>query len=158
MKIEFKRVKKGDVEVVNLLQRQSKQYWGYSDDFMSEFMELYKFTTKQLEEMEMYLMQVNNKISGMYGFKINNKKELQLDNFFMHPDYIGQGLGKIMWEQCIKTALNYNKQEFIIEADPNAEKFYVKMGCYKTHNIESLIGAGRLVPILKYDIGKRHAN
>jgi GNAT superfamily N-acetyltransferase len=114
-------------------------------------MDLYKFTADQIIAIETYLMTSGNKVLGMYGFKINTNNELQLDSFFIDPEYIGQGFGKKMWLECINTGLKYNRESFIIEADPNAEEFYIKMDCYKIREIESSVQAGRLVPILGYN-------
>ena len=71
----------------------------------------------------------NNRDIGFYSFAINKENELELDYFFLHPDYIGKGFGRKMWSECIKTAKDYKKSYFIVWADPNAEGFYEKMNC-----------------------------
>lgn len=151
MHIKFNRAKPIDVDIINNLLRKSKQHWGYDENFINTFMDLYKFTADQITAIKTYLMISEDKVLGMYGFKINTNNELQLDSFFIDPEYIGQGLGKKMWLECINTGLKYNRGSFVIEADPNAEEFYIKMGCYKIREIDSSVQKGRLVPILGYD-------
>lgn len=89
---------------------------------------------------------------GFYSFCINDDNLLMLDHFFLHPDYIGKGWGRKLWEACCKTVVELNKSEFILCSDPHAEFFYLKMGCEKIGVQQSNLCPTRYLPILKYQI------
>lgn len=149
MNISFKKIEDVDLNCINDFMYFSKKYWGYTEDFMTKFMNLFQFTDEQLKSMDVYFMCLKEDMIGMYGFKVEDEK-LYLDMLFLHPNYIGQGLGNKLWEQVIVTANNYPQEEFEFDADPNAEGFYLKKGCLKVRVKESPIEKNRLIPILKY--------
>ena len=78
--------------------------------------------------------------------------KMNVDNFFLHPDYIGKGWGKKMWELCCADAKQMGKTEFIIWSEPNAEKFYQRMGCIKIGERPSPMMPDRRPPIMKYTL------
>ena len=57
-----------------------------------------------------------------------------------------------MWDACCQEAKKQGENEFIIWSDPNAENFYLKMGCQKIGVRESPMMPNRYPPILKYKI------
>lgn len=60
---------------------------------------------------------------GEINFGFNADGLFELDNFFLHPNFIGKGIGRMLWHACCQEAKNQGKKEFIIWSDPNAEKF-----------------------------------
>ena len=47
------------------------------------------------------------------------------------PEYIGVGLGKVMWDQAIYLAKKTSAKYFMLWADPEAEGFYKRCGCIR---------------------------
>ena len=88
----------------------------------------------------------------MYSFSRNKDNQLELDNFFLHPDYIGQGIRKIMWERCVESAKSHKDPFFILWSDPNAEGFYFKMGCEKIGARKSPMMPNRYPAIFKCNL------
>lgn len=71
------------------------------------------------------------------------------DNAFLD---IGKGVGRMLWHTCCQEAKNQGQSEFIIWSDPNAEKFYIKMGCKKIGVRKSPMMPDRHPPILKFKL------
>ncbi|MEY2344101.1 GNAT family N-acetyltransferase [Proteus mirabilis] len=42
------------------------------------------------------------------------------------PSFIGQGIGKTLYERAVEHARKMNVKELVLDADPNAENFYKK--------------------------------
>lgn len=120
-----------DIEAINQLLRISKAHWGYDEEFLDRFMENFSINVERLKKTTTRLFYVDDKLAGLFGFIINEDDLLELDNFFLHPDYLGKGFGYKLWHACCDTAKELGKNEFIIWSDPNAENFYLKMGCEK---------------------------
>lgn len=148
----MRNAKPDDLDAINHLLRLSKSHWGYSDAFINEFMAKFSVTIEHLQKSTTILFYVDGKIAGFYGFCIDENGVLELDNFFLHPDHIGKGLGQQLWDACCNTARELKKTEFIIWSDPHAEKFYIKMGCEKIGVRESPMMPNRYPSILKYKI------
>lgn len=87
-----------DLEIINHILRLSKSYWGYDKQFMDRFMNEFRITPEHLHQSKTYLFYVDEKLAGYFGFILTNDGQLELDNFFLYPDYIGKGLGRRLWQ------------------------------------------------------------
>lgn len=152
MNIEIRTAELQDIEAINHLLRLSKAYWGYDEAFINKFMEKLCITPNHFGKTTILLFYVNGEIAGFYNFLVNEDKTLELDNFFLHPKYIGKGFGKKLWDACCNTAKEFGRNEFIIWSDPHAENFYIKMGCEKIGARASPVMPNRYPPILRYKI------
>lgn len=65
-------------------------------------MKLFGMTKDYLINNTVRIMLANDKIAGICGFKLHTDKTLELDYFFIHPNYIGRGLGKKLWHVSFK--------------------------------------------------------
>lgn len=148
-----------DLDEINEIFRLSKGSWGYSDEFMQQCMKDYRINTGHINENTMHLFYVDGHVAGFYNFTFDeDKHSVELDYFFLHPDYFGKGLGRKMWEKCLETAISLNIPKFILNADPNAEGFYLQMGCKKIGEQESPIIKNRKLPVLIYRMCSRYGN
>jgi streptomycin 6-kinase len=143
-----------DLDAINHLLRLSKAHWGYDEQFMNAFMQHESVTSEEIQQNTIKLFFDNDKFIGFYAFAINKEDPipLYLDSFFIHPDYIGQGIGKFMWQHCVKFAASINQNQFSLWSDPNATSFYEKMGCVQVGQRESSVQKGRFTPILVYKL------
>jgi|688.fasta_scaffold225576_1 streptomycin 6-kinase len=140
-----------DLQEINHLLRISKAYWGYDEKFLDSFMEKLGITEDYMKKNNIQLFFLDNKLVAFYNF-VSNPLELELDNLFIHPNYIGKGFGRKLWEKCCEAAKLMGYYEFTIWSEPNAEDFYLKMGCIKVGVRQSPLMPNRYPPILKYKI------
>lgn len=141
-----------DLDNINHIMCASKAYWGYDESFIDEFMDRFCVTEKCIREYNIYCVYIDAEMRAFYGFKKNDENQDELDLFFLEPVFIGKGVGRRLWQLCIATAKELKIQRFIIQADPNAEGFYLKMGCVNIGKKPSPMGLGREVPILEYEL------
>ena len=150
-KIATRKATIDDLDTINEIFRLSKSSWGYSDEFMDRCMADYAITIEHITESAIYLLCVNDYVTGFYNFALGEDGHpIELDYFFLHPNYFGKGLGRKLWESCLAVAKSLNLSEFILNSDPNAEGFYLGMGCEKIGEKESPIITGRKLPVLIY--------
>ncbi len=89
-----------------------------------------------------------NEVVGFYGFS-NEATSLQLQHLWIEPGWIGHGFGRRLFEHAMETARLRGHKGFDIEADPNAEGFYLKMGARRVGEIRrDMFGTERIVPLL----------
>jgi N-acetylglutamate synthase-like GNAT family acetyltransferase len=142
-----------DLQEINHLLRISKAYWGYDEKFLDSFMVKLGITEDYINKNNIQLFFLDNRLVAFYNF-VSNHLELELDNLFIHPDFIGKGSGRQLWKKCCKAAKSMGYYEFTIWSDPNAENFYLKMGCKKVGVRQSPLMPGRFPPVLKYKLEK----
>ncbi|KTC68222.1 putative acetyltransferase [Legionella birminghamensis] len=138
--------------LVNELMRNSKKYWDYDEEFMKKYMDIFQITNHYLRTSDTWLLYENKNLIGFFGLSMNSDNLLELGYFFIAPNYIGKGFGRILWEHVIATVKNLNKSEFILWSDPGAEGFYKKMGCIKIGSKKSPIMPNRNPAIFQYII------
>jgi N-acetylglutamate synthase-like GNAT family acetyltransferase len=133
------------------LNLRSKAHWGYDAAFMELVRDDMQVTADDINEYHVYVLENNdNQIVGFYGLKILDGK-LHLDSLFIEPEAIGSGCGRILFTHAVSLARELGFTEFTLEADPNAEAFYLKMGAQRVAERESRI-KGRYLPQMLYQI------
>jgi N-acetylglutamate synthase-like GNAT family acetyltransferase len=129
----------------------SEAYWGYDDSFMDIFKSIYKVSEESIINNPTYIMEEEEEIIGFYGILIEESQR-SLEYFFIEPEFIGKGYGKLLWQHVIKSCDTLNIKEFIIVTSPQAQAFYTKLGAKLQGEVESLVAKGRMIPQLIYSM------
>lgn len=72
---------------------------------------------------------------------------------FVEPDAIGRGVGRTLFEHTVAQARRLGFTALTIDADPNAEPFYVAMGALRIGATPSGSIPGRELPLLRIELG-----
>ncbi|MDD1502481.1 GNAT family N-acetyltransferase [Lysinibacillus sp. CNPSo 3705] len=145
----IRRAKVQDCHLLSNLAYKSKAYWGYTEDFLQQCKDDLTVTKEYIEENPVYVMESDNKIVAFYSFTIHKKK---LDTLFIDPDYIGKGLGRMIWDHLLTKAKELGISEFTLDSDPNAEGFYLKMGAKTIGFTTSTVFPDRHLPLMKVSV------
>lgn len=146
--MEITKANPAEYKVLTDITKQSKAYWGYSNEQIESWSDLLTITKDYIENHEVYQIIVNNSIIGYYSYFIEENNHATLDNLFISPQYIGKGYGKILMNDFLDKMKESNIKTIILEADPNAEKFYESFNFIKTGQIETSI-KDRFLPIME---------
>lgn len=122
----------------------AKGSWGYSEDFMNAWKDTLTITTDDIQSKVIYVLEEEKAIKGFYCLCTETKK---LENFFVVPIYIGQGLGKILWKDILLKATEYGLSSFQFNSDPNAYEFYLKMGAKESFMLNQQSYRGEYIPL-----------
>ncbi len=128
-----------DNEILTKITIASKAYWGYSDEQMQNWSELLTVTKNYIETNRVYKLLVDNLTVGYYSYIYLNEKVVKLDNLFVLPNYIGRGLGKLLMNDFLYRIKNTERNEIVLDSDPNAERFYEYFGFIKIGQLETAI-------------------
>jgi len=83
----------------------------------------------------------------------NDEDSLWLDNLWVLPDFMGQGIGKQLFQHALERSKALGTFILKIEADPNAQSFYEKMGARKVGEHHSQVdGQPRILPIMEINL------
>ena len=144
-----------DIPFLNATMRLSKAHWAYDQAFMDAFMHKYSIDENYLDHHDVTLLCKEGDLIGYFSFTFHEDHTLELDHFFLHPSYIGKGLGKRLWKECCLVAIKLGATEFTLWSDPEAEPFYAKMGCEKIGVKQSPFMPDRYPPIMRYKLPAR---
>ena len=80
---------------------------------------------------------------------------MHLDHLWILPEAMGRGIGRTLFRHALTQARRLGCRAVQIEADPNAEGFYVRMGARRTGvTLSTIEKQSRELPLLQYDLTK----
>jgi ribosomal protein S18 acetylase RimI-like enzyme len=146
----IRQAKSEEAAVLTDIAVRSEAYWGYDPEFMESFRRAYKVTESFINENPVYVIEEQGSISGFYGV-VSDKGETELEYFYVSPDYIGKGLGKLLWTHLVGYCRENGIARISLVTSPQAVGFYTKLGAEQVGEVESLVRKGRMVPMLVCD-------
>ena len=82
-------------------------------------------------------------------------RKVELEHLWVSPAWIGSGVGRLMFEHAMDEAASRGASAVEIEADPNAEGFYLRMGARRTgENVYEIDGQRRVLPLMAVELSK----
>ena len=138
-----------DAELLTVLALRSKAHWGYSVEFMAACREELTQSPKKISAAEFYFFvsEVEGTLTGFYALEQLSPGQFELEALFVEPDWIGQGIGRLLMEHAKAEARRQGGKSIHIHADPNAAGFYEAMGGILTSKKEFASIPGRFLPI-----------
>ncbi|HSX03862.1 MAG TPA: GNAT family N-acetyltransferase [Rhabdochlamydiaceae bacterium] len=112
----------------------SNAVYGYRTISEEEARDFFHLCKHNFEKGIVRLMKGPSGIMGFYGLARHSDKEdgawvNLLTHLFLKPKFIGQGYGKMLFQDAMRTAREELHWEALFwESDPNAAWFYEKMG------------------------------
>ena len=149
MKIE--KANRTDAEKITDLTFRSKDYWNYGDKQIEEWKDDLTISSKYIDDNHVYKLTINDELIGFYAFQAENDKVVKLNFLFVEPKHIGAGYGKRLMVDFLKRIEKTNYEKVTLDADPNAEKFYKRIGFKVVGKLKSSI-KDRFLPIMEMEI------
>lgn len=128
----------------------SKASWGYEPDLLAAFRARLLAPTSLPEGDVLMALRAGRRV----GFAVVRTmgEAAWLDDLWVHPDAMGSGVGSALWAAAVARARAAGCTSIELEADPNAEAFYVRMGARRVGERPSPIVEGRSLPWMRADI------
>ena len=149
--ILIRRAKPSEAEFLTELALRSKAYWGYDAAFMARCRVALTVDADELRRQPYFVAERDGTILGFYGFEPEGDA-IGLSRFFVEPDEIGAGVGRALMEHAKESARRDGHRTLIAVADPNAAKFYERLGGQPAGSAPSEIDPARPLPILRFDL------
>ncbi len=140
-----------DIQVLSEIAFVSKGYWGYSQVDLESWRKDLTITQEQFKAWDIFKFIKNDVIAGFYALNLNDEKLAYLEFLFVLPNFIGHKIGRQLATHAIKKAEESGKILMELDADPNAETFYAKLGFQTISQKESSI-SGRYLPVMQRNL------
>lgn len=150
MNFEFLRGLPEHASILTEIAVAAKRHWGYPEKWIQIWLPALTISPEYISENEVWLAVVNDKPVAYYSLK-QDGKDLWLDNLWILPGHIGQGIGRQVFNHALERSRAYDVYVLKIEADPNAQSFYEKMGAHKVDEHHGEVdGQPRILPIMEF--------
>jgi predicted N-acetyltransferase YhbS len=138
-----------EAEALTDLSLRAKAVWGYDAGFLARCRAVMTVKAANIESRPHFVAELDDRLAGFYGFE-PEAGGIGLDYLFVEPDLIGRGIGHTLWNHAVATARRLGHGALIVVSDPNAEGFYLRMGCRRIGTRPSELESGRQLPLLRF--------
>jgi GNAT superfamily N-acetyltransferase len=142
---EIRPARPGEADALTALALRSKAHWGYDTAFMEVLRPILTVTEDDLEASPVQVLDAADGPIGWYRVT-GVPPRGELEDLWLDPSAIGHGAGRRLFEHALRTASGLGFTQLTIEADPNAEGFYLAMGAVRVGERGS--PSGRTLPVL----------
>ncbi len=139
----------------------SKGYWDYPASYFDVWKNELTISETYILDNDVFVYETNEVVVGYYSIVILKKSidvsgiiipaGTWLEHMFILPEYIGQGIGRTMFNHLVVHCRYKQAERIKILADPNAKGFYEKIGCRYIEAFPSTI-KGRTTPYLEFHL------
>ena len=147
-----RRATPGDAEALTRIAFGAKMYWGYPERWIGLWSESLTISPEFVESNEVYAAVADGEPCAFYAL-VGKGRKLELEHLWVSPAWIGSGAGRLLFEHAMRRAASRGARVVGIEADPNAEGFYLKMGAKRTgENVYEIEGRRRVLPVMTLEV------
>lgn len=128
--MKIRLAKKLEATVLSRLAFESKQFWGYDDDFMERCRSDRVVREEDIASRMVWVAEdlSGGGVLGFYLLKKLSEDDAELDMLFIAPDHIREGVGQALIEDAARVARLLGWSALRIESDPFAAPFYESQG------------------------------
>lgn len=141
-----------DADVLTEIAHAAKRHWGYPERWIESWRDTLVIRPEFIAANVAYCAMEGARAVGFYLLTSENDG-MHLDHLWIAPPAMGRGIGRALFEHALEQTKGLGRRTLKIEADPNAEGFYTRMGARRVGvnetNIDSL---RRALPLLLYDL------
>jgi molybdenum cofactor cytidylyltransferase len=136
---------------LSALALKSKAYWGYSADAIESWRQELSVSGETIGSRPTFVAAVGDEIAGFYSL-VPSTQSWKLDHLWVLPQFMDRGIGRALVAHALETALRGGAPCVTVDADPNAESFYLASGADRCGEVPAPIPGqpGRVRPQLSF--------
>ena len=150
--MQIVRAKPEDAEALTEIAHAAKRHWGYPERWIESWRDILTMRPEFIAGNVAYSAIEQDRAVGFY-LLTTEADGLHLDHLWIAPPAMGRGIGRALFDHAVEQTRKLGHRTLRIEADPNAEGFYVVMGARRVGEAAAEIeGQRRELPLLLYEL------
>jgi GNAT superfamily N-acetyltransferase len=125
----------------------AKASWGYDAAFMAACRDELTLTPAQMAAWAIWVAEADGAIAGMIALSLDGDAEVQ--DFFVEPEVQGRGVGAALMSTLLAACRDAGATTLEVDADPNAEAIYARLGFVTFARSPSGSIPGRTLPRMR---------
>ncbi len=147
------RARPEDAATLTEIAHAGKRHWGYPEKWIAAWRDILTMKPEFLAANIAYSAVEDGRAIGFYVLTTESDG-LHLDHLWVLPSAMGRGVGRALFEHAIEQAKDRGFDSIKIEADPNAEGFYKRMGAARVGtSVSEIEGERRELPLMEWRCG-----
>ena len=125
--MQIRRAFVGDAKELSELVQRAKAHWGYARAQLQAWRPSLEVSAESVCARPTFVAELDGQVIGFYSL-IPSPKVWELDNLWILPRFMKKGFGRALLEHASQTAAEGGATSIVVDADPNAEPFYLRCG------------------------------
>jgi GNAT superfamily N-acetyltransferase len=139
-----------DAPLLTRVIRAGKAHWGYPPGWLDVWKHELTISPEQITAWHVRIAALRGELVGFFALA-HHDGDWWLEHLWLVVERIGQGLGGELFRHALAAAAALGAVCVRIEADPNAEAFYLHMGARRDgERVTTVTGTTRVLPHLVY--------
>jgi len=127
-----------DAPLLTVIAFAAKQHWGYSQSAMQSWTDDLTVTSAAIESNPTFLAEENATPVAFYMLSAEGA-DWELEHFWVAPQSMRRGIGTMLFKHALEVARRHGGTVLHIDADPNAERFYLACGARRMGSVAAPI-------------------
>lgn len=145
----------GQAELLTEIALAAKASWGYPEPWIEAWKTSLLILPTLLMEPPVFVATQGEMPVGFYVLRME-VSHCWLDHLWILPAWMGQGIGRALFNHAMECARAADINWLGVESDPNAEGFYLRMGAERIGTKFSRVcGVARELPLLVFHLATR---
>ena len=149
--VEIRPARTHDAEALSAIAFKAKAHWGYSAEALESWRRDLAVSADDIVSKRIFVAVAEGRIAGFYSF-LPTERDWLLDHLWVLPEYMRLGIGRALVTHALETAARGGASSVTVDADPNAETFYLACGAMRRGEVSAPIPGhtGRVRPQLEF--------
>jgi GNAT superfamily N-acetyltransferase len=152
MTVRIRAARPDEAAALSALALRSKAHWGYDAEFMRACAGELTFHPQELRPLRAHVAEGDRGTVLGFFTVAGEAPEGKLEHLYVDPRAIGSGAGRALLAAACNLARSEGFRFLFIDADPNAETFYLHHGAVRDGEVPSGSIPGRKLPRLRLDL------
>ena len=150
MTIAVRRARADEAAALTELVVRAKASWGYDAAFMAACRDELTVTPARIEAWSVWVAEADGQLAGMITLSLDGGAEVE--DFFVEPRFQGRGVGAALMAELLTACRAAGATALEVDADPNAEPIYARLGFETFGRSPSGSIPGRWLPRMRLSI------
>lgn len=150
MSVVIRAARADEGERLREIAEAAKGYWGYDRDVVRRWAADGDFTAAGLRAKEHFVAEAEGRAVA-WASLIPRGPLVWLDDMWVQPDWMGKGVGSVLFRHALGRAADLGAETMEWEAEPNAVGFYERVGAHYLRDSQPNEW-GRVLPIMGIDV------
>jgi len=136
--VEIRAARTDEAAELSALAFEAKAHWGYSTEVLDSWKPLLRIANADIAAKRVFLGTIDGAVVGFYSL-VPRAEAWELDNLWVSPRFMHRGLGRELVAHALERARRGGASRVTVDADPNAESFYLKCGATRCGEVPAPI-------------------
>ena len=150
--MQIVRAKPEDADALTEIAHAAKRHWNYPERWIEAWRDILTMRPEFIAANLAFCAMDDDNVVGFYVLTTESDG-VRLDHLWIIPAAMRRGIGRALFEHATAQARNSGFDSIKIEADPNAEGFYKRMGATRAGTrVTEVGGERRELPLMEFRI------